>query len=103
MVSTPDGEHLDGKLKTGSSSGPSSLPEVEKGAVAPDGPINPARNPDTTIAILDLVKANDAHHPMNVRDFLSAWISSSDVLGSCLYPPDMYYEERLWSISFHLS
>jgi hypothetical protein len=38
---------------------------VEKGVVAPDGPVNPAQDPDTTIAILDLVKANDVHHPMN--------------------------------------
>jgi hypothetical protein len=64
MSLTTDGENL-AKPKTGSSSGPSSGPEVEKGVVAPDGPVNPAQDPDTTMAILDLVKANDVHHPMN--------------------------------------
>jgi len=44
---------------------PSSGPELEKGVVAPDGPVNPAQDPDTTLAILELVKAKDVHHPMH--------------------------------------
>jgi hypothetical protein len=40
-------------------------PEFEKGTVAPDGPISPAHDQDTMIAILELVKANDVHHPMH--------------------------------------
>jgi len=41
------------------------LPEVEKGIVAPNGPVSPAQNADTTLAILALVKAKDIHHPMH--------------------------------------
>jgi hypothetical protein len=44
---------------------PSPGPEFEKGAVAPHGPINPAQDPDTTLAILELVKAKDVHHPIH--------------------------------------
>lgn len=40
-------------------------PEFEKGAVAPHGPINPAQDPDTTLAILELVRAKDVHHPIH--------------------------------------
>jgi hypothetical protein len=40
-------------------------PEFEKGTVAPDGPISPAHDQDTTLAILELVKAKDIHHPMH--------------------------------------
>ncbi|KAF8867300.1 MFS general substrate transporter [Acephala macrosclerotiorum] len=40
-------------------------PDFEKGVVAPDGPVNPAQDPDTTLAILELVKAQDVHHPMH--------------------------------------
>lgn len=39
--------------------------EVDHGIVKPDGPISPARDEDTTLAILDLVKAKDVHHPMH--------------------------------------
>jgi hypothetical protein len=40
-------------------------PEFAKGTVAPDGPISPAHDQDTTLAILELVKAKYAHHPMH--------------------------------------
>ncbi len=40
-------------------------PETEKGSVGLDGPQNTNADPNTTIAILDLVQAQDAHHPMN--------------------------------------
>ncbi len=56
-----EGDQALAKPTTGSSSGP----EVGKGTVAPDGPVNPAHDPENTLAILALVKANDAHHPMN--------------------------------------
>jgi hypothetical protein len=42
-----------------------SPPELEKGTVAPDGPTSPAHSQDTTLAILELVKVNDVHHPMH--------------------------------------
>jgi hypothetical protein len=44
--------------------GPHATPEYEKGVVAPDGPIYPETS-DTTIAILERVKAGDAHHPIH--------------------------------------
>jgi len=65
MAPVTEGDNPMEKQKSGSSSGPSSAPEVEKGGIAPAGPLNRAQDPDTTIAILDLVKANDVHHPMN--------------------------------------
>jgi hypothetical protein len=40
-------------------------PEFEKGTVAPDGPISPGHDQDTTLAILELVKAKDVHHPIH--------------------------------------
>ncbi|KAH7383644.1 major facilitator superfamily domain-containing protein [Cadophora sp. MPI-SDFR-AT-0126] len=44
---------------------PAPTPELERGTVKPEGPISPARDEDTTLAILDLVKAKDVHHPMH--------------------------------------
>ncbi len=40
-------------------------PELDHGMIKPDGPISPARDEPTTLAILDLVKAKDVHHPMH--------------------------------------
>jgi len=45
--------------------GAEASPEFEKGHVAPEGPVNPAQDQDTTLAILELVKAQDVHHPMH--------------------------------------
>lgn len=44
---------------------PPPAPEFEKGVVAPDGPVNPGQDHDTTLAILELVQARDVHHPMH--------------------------------------
>lgn len=35
------------------------------GVVNPEGPVNSAQDPDTALAILQLVKAKDVHHPMH--------------------------------------
>jgi len=41
-------------------------PELEKGAtVNPSTPIVARENQDSTLAILELVKANDVHHPIH--------------------------------------
>jgi len=40
-------------------------PETEKGSVRLDGPVHPGQDQDTTLAILELVKQQDIHHPMH--------------------------------------
>jgi hypothetical protein len=40
-------------------------PEFEKGHIVPESLISPTQNPDTTLAILELVKAQDVHHPIH--------------------------------------
>jgi hypothetical protein len=40
-------------------------PEVGNGIVTEDGPVSPGRDQDTALAILDLVKAKDVHHPIH--------------------------------------
>ena len=63
MAPVESGEGLANRHKKEESSGPGS--EFEKGVVAPHGPINPAQDHDTTLAILQLVKAKDVHHPIH--------------------------------------
>jgi len=58
---TKNNEH--GEKQSGSTSGPPSR-DYEHGVVAHKGPISPAQTTDKTLAILELVKAQDAHHPM---------------------------------------
>jgi hypothetical protein len=62
-VTNGDGSARKNKEEESSSPGPEL--ELEKGAVAPHGPVSPAQDPDTTLAILELVKAKDVHHPMH--------------------------------------
>ena len=40
-------------------------PELETGQLAPEAPISPAQDPDTALAILQLVQAQDVHHPIH--------------------------------------
>ncbi|KAK0102994.1 hypothetical protein ONS95_000822 [Cadophora gregata] len=39
--------------------------ELERGTVKSENPISPARDEDTTLAMFELVKAKDVHHPMH--------------------------------------
>lgn len=43
----------------------SSDPETMKGTIGLEGPLNTTQGEDTTLAILELVKAKDAHHPIH--------------------------------------
>lgn len=55
-------------------------PEIEKGIIAPDGlTSSTTKNHDTTLAILELVKAKDAHHPMH----WPAWKRCSIIIVYC--------------------
>jgi hypothetical protein len=64
MASTLVADILAEKKEDGVHSG-SADPEPEKGSVGLEGPVTTAQDQETTLAILELVKAQDAHHPMH--------------------------------------